>query len=83
MAEQYNQQQLEDVDDNERRRILQAIHAYKTHPSSANLGRLKRYVKAATNEVYVANVVADLSNTISNSTRYSNFNQLYEALIEE
>ena len=82
MAENITQV-TDNVDDNERRRILQAIHAYKTHPSFANLGRLKRYVKAANDDVYVTNVVADLSSSISNSTRYSNFNQLFEALIEE
>ena len=73
----------EQVDDNERRRILKAIHAYKMHPSFGNLGRLKRYVEAASDEVYVTNVVTDLSNSISNLPRYSNFNQLFEALIEK
>lgn len=70
------------IDENERRRILQAIHAYKIDPSSSNLGRLKRYVKAATNEVYVENVVSDLAKSFSNSFRYSNFNQLFDALVE-
>jgi len=74
---------LKDTDDNERRRILQAIHAYKIDPSFANLGRLKRYVRAATNEVYVENVVTDLSKSILNSTRYSNFGQLFEVFVEK
>lgn len=71
------------IDENERRRILQAIHAYKIDPSSSNLGRLKRYIKSANNEVYVANVVADLSDSISHVPRYSNFSQLFKAMIEE
>lgn len=83
MAERLSCFNDQKVDDNERRRILQAIHAYKIDPSFANLGRLKRYIKSASNEVYVANVVADLSDSISNVPRYSNFSQLFKAMIEE
>lgn len=67
---------------NDKRRLLKAFHAFKADPSMYNFTRIERAVSNASDIVYVENATKDFTQSLFGRAKYEgfvkDFNQLFE-----